>query len=193
MGTNVSRQMLTELDQLSRIEITDELLSGFDFNDLIPKIQEVISQLDANKEVLQQATNKNGFMRFWNSVTGSNDGAILNSEKVLMESSKLTIGLALLSTLFAKLLKEQQDGLKNHQVQLARQHQEILEQQLHIQHLDHQIVDLIESRTGQASQSKSLPSATAIGFFSKATTITLLIVTGVMSATVAVLISHWIH
>ncbi|WHX47611.1 hypothetical protein QNH46_15795 [Paenibacillus woosongensis] len=58
---------------------------------------------------------------------------LANAEKTLIESSKMNIGLAMLTTMYAKVIKDQQNVLQ--QRELKEQNDAIREQQEHIEQL----------------------------------------------------------
>lgn len=184
MQSSIGENMKIKLEQLSEIEISDDIFSRTELQNLVPKIKEVVAKLDENSEVLRQATDNNRLIRWWNSLTGSNDGIVLESEKILTESTKMTIGLAFLSTMFAKALKEQQDKLFKHQAKLSIQQVTIMKQQSEINQLNQQILEILDQHQ-VLSKSTSLKEI-------KLPIIKLLIITGIVSVFLSVFITIWL-
>lgn len=118
-----------QINKLANIKISDEMLRKADLQALLPKISEVVQQLDYASASLSEMNDQGSLKRFWKSLTGSNDRILANAEQSLINSSKMTIGLTLLSTLYAKAIKEQQDQLAQHQRTLQDQNEKLEAQQ----------------------------------------------------------------
>lgn len=104
-----------------------------DISSLIPKITEVVGHLDDAQGSLDELSEQGMFKMWWGSFTGGNDKVLANAEKTLIESSKMNIGLAMLTTMYAKVIKDQQNVLQ--QRELKEQNDAIREQQEHIEQL----------------------------------------------------------
>ncbi|GIP57859.1 hypothetical protein MKX50_16320 [Paenibacillus sp. FSL W8-0186] len=134
----MSKQMTvlqSEIEDLAKIKITDEMLSKVDISSLIPKITEVVGHLDDAQDSLDKLSEQGMFKMWWGSFTGGNDKVLANAEKTLIESSKMNIGLAMLTTMYAKVIKDQQNVLHQQQRELKEQNDAIREQQEHIEQL----------------------------------------------------------
>ncbi|WP_055107521.1 hypothetical protein [Paenibacillus ihumii] len=125
----------SEIEDLAKIKVTREMLSKVDISSLIPKITEVVEHLDNAQDSLDKLSEQGVFKMWWGSFTGGNDKVLANAEKTLIESSKMNIGLAMLTTMYAKVIKDQQDSLSQQQQVLKEQNEAIREQQSHIEQL----------------------------------------------------------
>jgi len=104
-----------QIEQLSRVEISTNLIDRIDIGKLSNKAKALVNALSESNENLDELINKGKFKTFWGSVSGNNDKTLANAEKAVVDATQFNIGLSLLLVLFAKAIKNQQDVLASQQ------------------------------------------------------------------------------
>ena len=138
-----------QIDQLSSVELTPDLIDRIDIGQLADKAKEIVAALNKSKGNLNDLVNQGWFNSFLGSF-GKNDKVLANAEKSLVDSAKFNVGLSCLLVLFSKAIKNQQDVIVGQQNRL-QEHQERLEHQqddiLKIQGLTKEQADKIRTTT----------------------------------------------
>lgn len=116
-----------QIDQLSSVELTPDLIDRIDIGQLADKAKEIVAALNKSKGNLNDLVNQGWFNSFLGSF-GKNDKVLANAEKSLVDSAKFNVGLSCLLVLFSKAIKNQQDVIVGQQNRL-QEHQERLEHQ----------------------------------------------------------------
>jgi hypothetical protein len=100
-----------QIDQLSKVEISTDLIDRIDIGKLSDKAKSLVKALSESNESLEELINKGKFKSFIHSLSGKNDRTLANAEKAVVDSTQFNIGLSLLLVLFAKAIKNQQDDI----------------------------------------------------------------------------------
>jgi len=116
-----------QIDQLSSVELTPDLIDRIDIGKLAGKAKEIVNALNNSSESLDEMIDKGRFKTFFRSF-GKNDKILANAEKSVVDSTKFNVGLSCLLVLFSKAIKNQQDVIVEQQNSL-QEHQERLEHQ----------------------------------------------------------------
>jgi hypothetical protein len=124
---NLEAIVKKQIDQLSSVELTRDLIDRIDIARLAGKARDIVGALNDSSESLDELINKGSFKTFLGSF-GKNDKVLANAEKAVVDSAKFNVGLSCLLVLFSKAIKKQQDEIVAQQVELQH-HQERLEVQ----------------------------------------------------------------
>lgn len=127
------------VDELARIEVSNELLLNLDVNGIYRSFSENYKRLDDLKNFRSDYEKKNWLTRWWH-----NDklrDAQLNSLEVQAEFSKTIGQLVVLGIVQSKQLAEQQTGLNEQQGELKAQANGIVEQALELKRQHHVLAE----------------------------------------------------
>jgi hypothetical protein len=116
-----------QIDQLSSVELTPDLIDRIDIGQLAHKAKQIVDALNKSNGNLDDLLNQGWFKSLLGSF-GKNDKVLANAEKSLVDSAKFNVGLSCLLVLFSKAIKNQQDVIVGQQNRL-QEHQERLEHQ----------------------------------------------------------------
>jgi hypothetical protein len=110
----------SQIEQLSKVEISTDLIDRIDVGKLSNKAKELVRALSESNESLEELINKGKFKSFIHSLSGKNDKTLANAEKAVVDATQFNIGLSLLLVLFSKAIKNQQDVLATQQVDILK-------------------------------------------------------------------------
>lgn len=128
MASNSDLILEKQIDDLSNVEISPDLIDRLDIKKLSDKATEIINALNESESNLEDLISQGRFTSFFSSVSGKNDKILANAEKSVVDSSIFNVGLSCLLVLFSKAIKQQQDLIVDQQKTLQTQ-QNKLEQQ----------------------------------------------------------------
>lgn len=148
---NLETIVKKQIDQLSIVELTPDLIDRIDIGRLADKAKQIVAALNESNSNLEDLLNQ-GNLKTLLSSFGKNDKVIANAEKSLVDSAKFNVGLSCPLVLFSKAIKNQQDvivgqqnKLQEHQEQLEHQQSDILKVQGLTKEQADKIVQLLQA------------------------------------------------
>lgn len=141
---NEEQLVKRQIDDLSKVEISTDLIDQIELPQLSKKAKDIVSELNKSKKGINEVLNQKWY-DVHKRIGGQNDKRLANAEKAVVDATKFNVGLSCLLVLFSKALKNQQDKIVEQQVIIKNQQDDILKLQGLTKEQADKIVELLSA------------------------------------------------